>query len=475
MEKTDRLMCRFKKALAECTEGAESPSVLAAISGGADSTALLLLLAELQKEEDLRVEAFHLNHMIRGEEADRDEVFCRRLCGELHIPFISRRENIPEIGKKRKKGLEECAREVRYEALEAVRSQRNLQFIATAHNGEDQLETLLFRMTRGSGLKGLCGIPRRRGTIIRPLLSFGRSELEELCAARGIEYMTDSTNKTDDYSRNRLRHRVVPVLKTLNKEVVPAVVQMAENLREDEELLSSLVPPRDADRETLRSTPLPLVKRWLFRAYEEYTEERSKKESAGKGSGGCRKGEISNGHLQAMCSLLMSGKTGDALSLPGKVKMLSGGERVIFTEDRDRSKEQTYCVIPRGKPQPVGGTGLVVCLTDRRTFDEFSAKNRKIHSLFMKVALNSATIDGELRMRPRKAGDKIAYGGMTREVSKLVAARCKDPLLRSCYPVLCDGKGVAWVPGYPAREDLRPKEGEQTVYILIGDCLDELS
>lgn len=446
---------RFEKALEKCTCGRKPLSVLTALSGGADSTALLLLFAEMRKKKGIRVEAFHMNHGIRGAEADRDERFCRELCERLEIPLTVERVDVPAFCEKQKIGLEEGARILRYEALERVRKAKHLEFIATAHNGEDQLETLIFRLARGSGPRGLCGIPVQRGKIVRPLLSFEKKALEAFCLKAGAGYVTDSSNVEQTYARNKIRAQVVPVLKEICPGAVAAAGRLAESLREDEEFFSALLPAKNAGSEELRALAAPLLKRWLVRAYEDFCRKTD------------RKGGVEWEHIEQLCVLVRQGKTGDALSLPGKVKATLGADKLRFSEDKCAApeyEERLYF----GKV-PLGATGWCASLMKEKTFDEFWTKNIKIHSLFMKVALNSATINKNLIVRSRRAGDRIVFGGMTRQVSKLAAATCKDPEKRKRYPVVCDEEGVLWVPGYPARTDAQPVPGKEKVYVLIGE------
>jgi len=183
-----------------------SENVLVALSGGADSTALLLSLREL----GYPVRAFHLNHCLRGAESDRDEAFCRRLCEKLGVELTVERVDIAAAAGD--SAVEETARRIRYARLEHAAHGAK---IAVAHNADDNLETMLFHLVRGTGAKGLTGIPPVRGRIIRPLIAVERSEIEAFLRERGQDFVTDSTNADTVYTRNRLRQEVVPVLREL--------------------------------------------------------------------------------------------------------------------------------------------------------------------------------------------------------------------------------------------------------------------
>ena len=205
-------------------------NVLVALSGGADSTALLLSLREL----GYPVRAFHLNHCLRGAESDRDEAFCRRLCEKLGVELTVERVDIAAAAGD--SAVEETARRIRYARLEHAAHGAK---IAVAHNADDNLETMLFHLVRGTGAKGLTGIPPVRGRIIRPLIEVERREIEAFLRERGQDFVTDSTNADTAYTRNRLRQEVVPVLRELNPQAAQAAARLSRQLRQDETCLQS--------------------------------------------------------------------------------------------------------------------------------------------------------------------------------------------------------------------------------------------
>ena len=191
-------------------------SVLAAVSGGADSVCMLHLLTELAPELNITVYAAHFNHMLRGNEADRDEAFVLNMCKKMGIFCFCGRENVANYAKSHSLNVEEAARILRYEFLQKTASTLDSAKIATAHNADDNAETVILNLTRGTGLAGLRGIPPVRENIVRPILCLTRERVEQYLNDRRIEYVTDSTNLEDIYTRNNIRHNVMPVLKTLN-------------------------------------------------------------------------------------------------------------------------------------------------------------------------------------------------------------------------------------------------------------------
>lgn len=208
----------------------ESDTILVALSGGADSVSLLHVLLNLKDEFGFEIAAAHVNHMIRGDEADRDELFVRSLCDKLNVPLKIGRFNIPEISRKTGESEELCGRRKRYEFFSETAPEAK---IATAHNLNDCAETFFLNLARGAGLRGLTGIPPVRGNIIRPLIECERNEIERYCQKNGLSFVTDSTNLSDDYTRNKIRHSVLPVMNEINPSFFSVFLRNTDSLKED--------------------------------------------------------------------------------------------------------------------------------------------------------------------------------------------------------------------------------------------------
>ena len=190
--------------------------VLCALSGGSDSMCLLHLLSAMAEEGGFTLCAAHYNHHLRGAESDGDAAFVARWCEEHHIPYALGEGDVAAEAAKRNQGLEETARQLRYAFLTETAEALGCSRIATAHNADDNLETLLLHLTRGAGLHGLAGIPPRRGELVRPLLTTPRADIEAYLEAHHIPHVEDSTNTDTKYARNKLRSQVIPVLRELN-------------------------------------------------------------------------------------------------------------------------------------------------------------------------------------------------------------------------------------------------------------------
>lgn len=212
----------------------EGDRVVVGLSGGADSMCLTDMLFNLKNELKITVEAAHINHGIRGEESDRDEWFVRDYCDKKGIKIHILNVDIPSLAEKSKESTELCARRVRYEFFESLKCDK----IATAHTGSDRIETMLMNLSRGSGLKGLCSIPAVRGKIIRPLIDFTREDVENYCLKNAVSFVTDSTNLTDEYSRNKYRHFIVSQMKEINPSFEKNALRCIESLNRDNRYMS---------------------------------------------------------------------------------------------------------------------------------------------------------------------------------------------------------------------------------------------
>lgn len=212
---------------------------LVALSGGADSVALLLLLDEM----GYKFHAIHCNFHLRGEESDRDEHFCEQLCQQKNIPFHRIHFDTLTYAEAHKISVEMAARELRYRYFEQLRKDIGAEGVCVAHHRDDTVETVLMNLIRGTGLRGLTGIQPKNGNILRPLLSVSRAEIEEYLRKKGQEYVTDHTNLETDVLRNKVRLQVVPLLRLLNPAVSENIQRTAENLSDAQSVLEAVMLP----------------------------------------------------------------------------------------------------------------------------------------------------------------------------------------------------------------------------------------
>lgn len=409
-----------------------SDNITVALSGGADSVALLHALCTLRDRLGLNISAAHLNHMIRGEEALRDESFVKQLCRDMDVPLICESVDVPLYAKEHRLSTETAAREVRYAFFERV----NKGVVATAHTASDNLETVLFNLARGTGLNGLCGIPPKRGIYIRPLILVTRQEVEDYCAKNGLSYVTDSTNLSDDYTRNRIRHTVIPVLKSVNASAEKAAARAVISLREDEELLSSLADSYiDKNCENgylnIKADVSPAV---LKRAIKKYAE--------------CNVTGLflDSNHINSIYSLCLNG---GRTSLPCDTSATIENGKLFIGESPENGKKPSFKVITEIKD------------------NTFFENGEKVNNLLLNNSIDCDKIVGELILRTRLPGDSIrlAGRGCTKTLKKLMNELKIAKNLRDSIPVLADDGGVVWV--YGAGTANRCAVNEKTEKVMI--------
>lgn len=227
---------RYERIQNYCTEKQlmqPGDGIVVGLSGGADSVYLLLFLVWLREKWDLELCAVHINHGIRGEAAKEDEIFSEKIADSCHVPFRSFREDIPALARRRKLSVEEAGREYRYQCFRQVKEELGYQRIAVAHHRDDQAETVLMQMLRGSGVRGIGGIRPANGDLIRPLLCLSRQEIEKDLMREGIQWCEDETNQGTVYDRNKVRHEVIPYLqREIQPEAVEHLAAAAEQLQD---------------------------------------------------------------------------------------------------------------------------------------------------------------------------------------------------------------------------------------------------
>ncbi len=386
-----------------------SSDVTVALSGGADSVCLLYALYELRDEFGLTISAFHLNHCLRGAESDRDEGFVKELCQKLGIPLAVERRDIKAEAERRGESIELCARNIRYELYKKHAN----GLVAVAHTESDNLETVIYNMTRGSGIKGLGGIPPVRDIFIRPLIECTRREVEEYLRGKDICFVTDSSNLSDDYSRNYIRHNIVPALKRINPSAEQTVGANSEALREDADFLSgmatkiySIIAKEDRlDAAMLKEQHPAIAKRILSMLYFE---------QSGKNA--------DNLHINRMYEVL---RDGGKASLPCGFSAESDGKRFrIYREG--------------GKAEFRYETELVY---------EKAQKSYNVYNLLLKNRVDCDKIKGKLTVRIRNEGDSIRLAGRncTKSLKKLFNELKIPTEEREALPVAADDEGVVWI------------------------------
>lgn len=232
---------KFLKNLNEKTDISPGDRILIAVSGGMDSVLLLYLLNKYKKELGIDIEAAHINHMLRAKESDKDQELVKRLTSKWHIPFHTINIDIRKISKNNKWSIEEGARKLRYEYLKILKEEFGFNKIAVAHHHKDQAETILMHLIRGTGAEGLRGMFIDKDDIVRPLLNITREEIEKKIKELELEYRTDKSNLQTRYARNRIRIKLLPILKKYNPQIENNLVKTGEIIREDNNFIETEV------------------------------------------------------------------------------------------------------------------------------------------------------------------------------------------------------------------------------------------
>lgn len=453
----------------------ETLPCLVAFSGGADSRLLLelTLRALLERHGEAgrkEMLAAHLHHGIRGEEADRDLAFCRQVCDELGVELILDRVDVPALAAASGESLETAARRARYDFFSRIMAERGISVLMTAHHADDNLETVLERLLRGSGTRGMGGIPSTRllvnhrdatvSVLYRPLLEWTRRDILDACEARGLTYVTDSTNLEDDCLRNRIRHTVIPALEAIAGEDAPqrAALRMSRAAAEDDGYLSrraeqlvdtTLSPYRHAVRaDDLRAHHAAIQKRVLMllhrRALRDYRTDTD------------RELFLTDTHLTALLRLTDKGLPESSLSLPGRLEArIRDGFLYVTPSDAPAAPPPPEEPVPLDEGMTQWGSVVITVersdglLPPDQGYDVFAS------------AVFPADLPLPLLLRGRRAGDAILSHGMTKKLKKLLCDKDIPPHLRERIPLIClpDGEPL-WYPraafrdGFPA-----PAEG----------------
>lgn len=425
--------------------------VLCAVSGGADSMCLLHLLWERRERLGIRVAAAHFEHGIRGGDSLADAAFVEEFCRRRGIPCTVEHGNVPEYAKEHGMGIEEAARELRYAFLERTADALGCDRIATAHNADDNAETVLFNLCRGAGADGLCGIPPVRGRIVRPLLGVTRREIEEYLAQNGVPHREDATNASDEYSRNLLRHRVMPVLREINPRVSESVLRTSETLRENGRHLQNEADAfiaRFFDGGSVPQRELAALDRAVAAAVVRTLCPRS----------------LSRGHVDAALALCEGTELAFA-DLPG-IRLRRERGRIFFGA-QEREKLVPRELVP-GEVLRVPEAGVVFR-------SEITEQPPEIYGLFKTYIFKYDSICGRIFITPRMDGDKLrpAGRGCTKSLKSLFAEAGYDSARRDGTAVIRDEKGILAVCGLCADERTMPAPGDRVLVITMENEKEE--
>lgn len=434
---------KFEKKLLESLEHNSIPEkgkrVVVGLSGGADSVSLLVSLNRLKNAYPLDVFAVHVNHQLRGEESIRDMLFSKELCDNLSIPFYCHSVDVKNYAFERKLGIEEAAREIRYSFFKEFSYNNQIDYILTAHNKNDVAETILFHIIRGSGITGLKGISRQRDNIVRPLLDFSREEIEEYCYDNNLSFVVDSTNNDINYSRNFIRHNIIPNMKKINPSVIDSLYRLSNSIIsvnhtiDSYELLSTELKSKFLDDEL------------LFRRLKNRFAEVS-----------CR--QITYNRFLALKNAL-NNENNTILSFPDEIECVVKNGDFYFRKRQSNIQNIDEIILNEG--ENVINDWLMIEISKK-----IIVKKENVYKNSTIYTINCDTIDGALKIRSRREGDKIRIGNMTRSLKKMFIDK-KIPIdVRTLIPIICDEKDILIVPGIGISDKVKTK-CEENIYIGI--------
>ncbi len=405
-------------------------SVTVALSGGADSMALLDILYKNRDRFGIKLSAAHLNHTLRGEESDRDEAFVREYCKKIGVTLTVERADVATYAAESGKSIEQAARDIRYDFFSRASSGKT----ATAHTASDNAETVFINLSRGSALKGMCGIPPVRDEFIRPLIFCTRAEIEEYCRVNEIPFVTDSTNLTDDYTRNKIRHNIIPAMADINPAFCDAVTRFTLAAGEDSAFLEQLADEefgrcfKNGTLTVSEETSPSLAKRLIARFLEDFADS-----------------SADSLHINELYNALGS-DTLRSIS-GGKTVSVKGRNISLFCEEVELSYTASMQMV------------------DRERFEQLL----KVNKLLLNNAIDCDKICGKVVLRTRAEGDSIKLKGRgTKSLKKLYNEMKIPQNARVNLPVAADDCGVVWICGAGVSE--RVKIDKTSKQILVFDC-----
>lgn len=402
-------------------------NVLLGFSGGMDSSVLFDILLSLREKYGFTLYASHINHSLRGEESDSDEEFVKKRCEEFGVKLFITRVNIPELASQSGKSIELAARETRYAAFAETAKQKGIQRIATAHHADDNAETMIFNLTRGAGLEGLSGIPYQRKAIVRPLLDVTREEIQRYAQVHGIPFVSDATNADESFARNKIRRRVIPVLKEIN----PAFVETAAA----KSSFFSLAARRLSDEAARLKGDLSgedevLVLQYIFQNCPVYCGA----ENA----------------LRILKALTAKKRRVFSLS-GGMFAYCENGVLHFGPYKKPKNEKLEYTRLCSGKTILAGGKVVIYRNPDGKNFND-------INKFSTTITLYSAIINEAIFAKTRTEGDVLRINGMTKTLKKELINKKVPAVYRGLIPVVVTEKETVCVPFVGVSDKFQAKD-----------------
>lgn len=421
--------------------------VVIGISGGADSVSLFHFLYEIKEEYSLKLVGVHIHHGIRGQDADRDAEYVRQLCNKYNVDFELFKYDIHSEAKKMRLTDEEAGRKIRYEVFNSVLEKYGSGKIAVAHNMNDQAETLLMRICRGTGLKGLTGILPVRDNIIRPLIECSRESIEEYCKINHLQYQKDYTNEMDIYTRNKIRLKLIPMIKeNLNPSIIPVLSRMREMLQDEEDYIEIQAKRAYEECLNLKSKDKVSVNIEKVSKYHKVIQKRIIRFALQELRADLH--DIEFAHINDILSL-MTKSTGKTINLTEGIKVCRQYKNLEFySKKEEKLKPFSYDLEKSNREIEITEADLIV----KTFFNEKNFNKENFNNVYTKF-FDCDKIIGNLKIRTRISGDKIYLKGIGTKKLKDFFIDIKLPReKRDEVPIIAVENEVIWVVGYKVNE-----------------------
>ncbi len=422
-------------------------AVLVALSGGPDSVALLHLLSKLRNKLNLEILAVYINHQIRPAAAKKEEVFCRELCRRLNIRFQIVSENIPKLAKKVHKGIEETARDFRYEQLDRLALELDCNKIALGHHLDDRIETVLFRILRGTGRTGLQGIPLRRGKYIRPLFEAGKKGILQYLRQKRIRYCVDQSNAKTEYTRNFIRQRLLPLIRQkINAKVDNSLLNLMDTISLEEIFLDGVAEKICAACVTCTSAGKLVLALTNFSDYDLWIQRRLIRRCLVKVSGTQIFPDKET--VDRILAVAQGEKSGASVSHKIQCQRINS-QLYIYKRSQYRYTKE----LALGGLTELAELGMEFATSESTDTIDCLNKERRT----FKVIVDFDKLSPPLLVRNIRAGDKFRPLGLTgnKKIGDYLTD-CKVPvLLRDEIPLVMDTRGIVWLTGYEIDERVK--------------------
>jgi len=463
-----------------------------AVSGGADSVALLLLLAELRKRLGIVLSVVHFNHKLRGKDSEADEKFAAKLAEKYGFVFHAGRSDIAAKAKSRKANLEDTARRARYDFFARLVEDGRIDKVAVAHTADDQAETVLAHILRGTGLAGLGGIHPTVGHVVRPLLGVRRAELRAYLQAKKQTWREDATNRDTTRMRARIRKKLLPILeKQFQATVVQHLTTLAELAREDEAFLDAVASERmqtcvekGPGEARISIGDLLAKKKKDFNTEDTENTEGTEKNLAisGRmvrrivGELKPREGQLNAEHVRAILELAVRGENGKCLALPGGVEVCREQDRLIFCGGDSIAERNRREPVEFERAINFHGTEVNVnvpelgCVFRFRVIDWPAKRGDTIEREFV---LDRDALQSPLVLRNWRAGDKLRPCGhrSAHKLKRLLNQKRVSRWERDGWPVLTSGGALAWARGFPAAAEFAASEKTRSGVVITEEAI----